>query len=155
MDNKPLILVPQGGVLVELSQSWPVRQAGQIPEFIDAFCIAGIEPDSGRYVNWGYFEATSEPVPWPECRGHIEIVASVRVPVQARSEDALKYTIQQACDLLNERVWKGPEWLKFRNKLAEDLLYWKMSRNRGGASLPIVRGVDIRDLPNAVDIGVR
>jgi hypothetical protein len=151
MESK--ILIPTAGIVPELSRSWPIRQAKEIPPFVDVFCIAGIEPDSDRYVDWGYFEATSEPCPWPQCRGHIEVVASVTVPLVTKSEDALKRALKQGCDLLNAKVWKGPEWLKFRNKLAEDLLYWRMSRNRGAASLPIER-VDPRDLPASLDIGM-
>lgn len=131
---------------VELSQSWAKRLAGQIPEFVEVFCIFGVEPESGRFCGWGYFESTSEPPPWPMCKGHILVVASVRVDVGRKSEDALKYALKKAKAMLDVEVWRSQtsELVQLRNKLAEDLSYWKGTK-RAAAGLP-VEVVDERDL---------
>lgn len=122
-------------VAVEKSRSWPLRLTGQIPPFVDVFCLVGVEPESERFVGWGYYESTTEMPGWgARCRGNVVVLAQVSVPVAERTEDALKAALRRAVLLLNQTIWKSPasEYVAFRNKLAADLAFWKAQSEVGG-----------------------
>jgi len=133
----------------ELSESWPLRLAGKIPDFVDVFCLIGIDPTTERYVGWGFYESTSEPPGWSsKCGGHVFVLASVRVPLRERSDDGLKGALKEACVLLSKTVWKSqePAYVRVRNKLAEDLAFWQNERDAGRGSGLVVEHVDSREL---------
>jgi len=126
----------------ELSESWATRLAGKIPEFVDVFCLVGIEPESGRYVGWGYYESTTEMPGWgAKCKGNVLVLASVRVPLRGRNEDGLKDALKEACSLLSRTIWKNgsSEYVAFRNKLAEDLAFWKSEQDSGKSMITVER----------------
>ncbi len=122
---------------VEQSRSWPMRLAGQIPAALDVFMLIGIDPDTERYVGWGYFESTSEPAPWPQCRGAVFVVCRTTVPLADRSRAGLKKAMQQACDALSDAFWKSPEpaYVRIRNKLAEDLAFLRAQGTHNGIAV--------------------
>lgn len=120
----------------ELSESWVHVLAGKIPEFIDVFCLLCIDAETKRYRCWGYYESTAETIGvWAKRfpGSGVDMVASVRVPVRQRSDDGLKAARTEAAVMLNRAVWKSPEsgYVAFRNKLAEDLAFWKAERDAG------------------------
>lgn len=125
-------------VAVEKSRSWPMRLVGQVPPFVDVFCLVGVEPESERFVGWGYYESTTEMPGWgARCKGNVVVLAQVSVPVAERTDDALKAALRRAVLLLNQTIWKSPasEYVAFRNKLAEDLVFWKQQSKVSGVSV--------------------
>lgn len=134
----------------ERSESWATIVAGKIPDFLDAFCLVGVNPENDRYVGWGYFESTSEAPPWPACKGNVLLLASVRVPLKSKSESSLKRARTEACDLLSQTVWKSQEsgYVAFRNKLAEDLAFLKKQNAaaRSGVTVERIDGQTFREI---------
>lgn len=134
-------------VPTELSESWATRLVGKIPEFVDVFCLVGVDPETERYVGWGYYESTIEMPGWgAKCKGNVLVLASTRVHLRSRTEDGLKFALKQACDALSRTVWKSQEseYVKFRNKLSADLAFFKAESERSGASLISIERVDSR-----------
>ena len=127
--------IARAPVAVEKSRSWPMRLAGQIPPYVDVFCLVGIDPQSERFVGWGYYESTTEMPGWgARCRGNVVVLAQVTVPLDARTESCLKEALRKATLLLDQTIWKSPasEYVAFRNKLAEDLTFWRSQSEVGG-----------------------
>jgi hypothetical protein len=129
-------------VFPERSESWAVRLTGQVPAFLDLFCLACIDRDTERFRCWGYYESTSETMSvwrtrYPGCG--MFVVASVRVPVEQRDEKGATEALQKAKVMLDRSVWKNqePGYVAFRNKLAEDLP--REQQNRRGPGLPVER----------------
>ena len=143
------IAIPSG-IPMELSASWHLELAGQIPEFIDAFFMVGVDPETERFVGSQnildhYVRSTSEkPTFWNACRGHVLVLASVRVHLRSKSEENLKAANKEAFELLQAKVWKSqdPDFIAFRNKFAEDMAWARMQKKRGGV---IVERIDPRD----------
>lgn len=144
------VSVPTSLIAPERSESWSTILAGGIPEFLDAFCIVGVNPDNERFVGWGYYESTSEAPPWPACKGHILVLASVRVPLKSKSVEGLKKARVEACDLLSQTVWKNQDssYVAFRNKLAEDLAFLKRQNAaaRNGVTVERIDGEAFREI---------
>ncbi len=122
---------------VEKSAVWVQRLAGVIPDYVEVFCMAAIDRESGRYVCWGYYESTSETLmawrtKYPGC-DNADLVGSVRVPVRGKSEDGLKEALKEAKIALDRAVWKSSAagMLRFRNKFSEDEVYWRSTGKQG------------------------
>jgi hypothetical protein len=143
------VAVPTSLIAPERSESWPTIASGQIPDFVDVFCLVGVNPDNERFVGWGYFMSTSEAPPWPACKGNVLLLASVRVPLKSKSDAGLKRAKKEGCDLLSETVWKNqdPNYVRFRNKLAEDLAFQRKQKSRGGIT---IERIDHRDFQQLV-----
>lgn len=152
--DSPLVAIASG-LPRELSATWHQELAGQIPEFIDAFFIVGIDPATERYVASQnildhYVRSTSErPTFWNACKGHILVLAEVRVHLRSKSEANLKAANLEAFELLQAKIFKSqdPNFVAFRNKFAEDRAWAKAQSNRrGGVIIERVDGETFRQI---------
>jgi hypothetical protein len=129
---------------VEQSQSWATILAGRIPQFVDVFCLVRIDPATERYTSWGYYLSTSEN---PGC---VLLLAQVRVNLRERTRDGLSRACDEASMELSREIWKNPapEYVRFRNKLAEDLAYWREANRTPGGT--VIERVDDRTFEELV-----
>jgi hypothetical protein len=125
-------------IAVEKSETWPrilrYKQTGDVrhlPPFFDAFFIAWIDKQSGDYRWWGYYASTSEQGPMG-CDALI--VASIRVPIESRSDEGYRNAITRATEELWATVFKSPEpgYLEFRNKYTHDVQKAAADSRTGG-----------------------
>ncbi len=116
---------------VEKSTVWAQRLTGVIPDHVELFCMAPIDRETGRFLCWGYYESTSETlVAWrkkyPGC-DEAYYAASVRAPVGDKTQAGADAALKKAKVELDRTVWQSQDepYVRFRNKLAEDLAYWR------------------------------
>jgi hypothetical protein len=123
MDNSIQTQTRTQIVATELSTSWPLILAGQIPTHVDVFLIIWQERASSRFVDYGFFMSTSEPSPHLNCDAFVVCQTTVPVPTDMtgkRTQAHLRVAEILGANELAKRFTSGGQYGQILDKLAAD-----------------------------------